>query len=116
MKYFMLALSFLPAVTLFAVQAEAHSPQAVRYKLRDSGYSRIRFTDRVLPIYQLNACRGGRRFHLHVNYYGEVVRRYSIGWCSNARRYRRDYTGGRYRRYPDAPRYRDGQPSFPHYN
>ena len=107
MKFLLLVLSVVSVASLGAAPANAHSPQAVRYKLQDHGYSRIRFTDRVLPIYQLNACRRGRRFHMHVNYYGEVVRRERIGYCPDARRYRRDHVDRRYRTFP---RYRENAP------
>ena len=83
------------AISLLAVApASAHTPHKVRHMLQDRGYYRIQFTDRVLPTFQVNACRRGMRFHLHVNYYGEVTRYDRIGWCKH-RRHSRQF----YRRY-----------------
>ena len=76
----------LAAAVLLPTVANAHSPYEVRQMLRDHGYYRINFTDRVLPTYQLNACKRNKRFHLHVNYYGDITRRERIGWCGFARK------------------------------
>lgn len=86
LKRFALGLStaVLASVALTSI-ASAHTPHDVRHKLQDRGYYNINFTDRVLPTYQLNACKRHKRFHLHVNYYGEVTRRRRIGWCGRHR-------------------------------
>ncbi len=59
----------------------AYRPPVIRQILRDRGYYRIRFTDRQLPVYQANACKNGKRFHLRINRWGDIIRRKRIGWC-----------------------------------
>ena len=81
-------------ISMLAVApASAHTPQKVRYMLQDRGFYRIHFTDRYLPTYRLNACRRGKRFHLHVNFYGEVTLLERTGWCGRKRYSRRYYRG-----------------------
>ena len=95
MKYIALG-GMAAAFSILAIApASAHTPQKVRYMLQERGYYKINFTDRILPVFQLDACRRGKRFHLHVNFYGDVTRRDRIGWCDSRRQSRRSYRGYR---------------------
>jgi hypothetical protein len=49
-----------------ATAASAHDASQVRYELCERGYYQIRFIEDEAP-FQVNACRGGERFHLHIN-------------------------------------------------
>src|SRR6478672_11121192 len=96
-------------VAFAAGPASAHDAGQVRYELQARGYYNIRFLVPE-PPFQVNACRDGVRFHLHVDYYGRVTERVGVGAChawSRApydadyrwtRRYR-DYGDYGYRRY-----------------
>ncbi len=53
----------------------------IRRKLRNRGYSRIRFTDRRLPGYRARACKNGKRFVLWLNRWGRIMDRDRRGWC-----------------------------------
>ncbi len=82
------------ATLITSTAASAHSADAVQEILENHGYSRIEFTDARPPNYMANACRGGVRYHFHVNYYGNVTERREIGSCGyraeRAERYDRD--------------------------
>ncbi len=56
-------------------------PPQIRKILQTRGFSRIRFTDRKLPIYVVEACRHDRKFELRLNRFGRVNRRTNIGNC-----------------------------------
>ena len=60
--------------------ANAHEAPQVRYELREQGYSQIQFLVAEAP-FQVNACRGGLRYHLHIDWYGHVTERTPIGEC-----------------------------------
>ena len=75
------AISALTALTFIAGTASAHDANQVRYELQQRGYYGIRFLDNRPPHFQVNACRGGERLHLHVNYYGRITERNAIGPC-----------------------------------
>ena len=89
--------------------ASAHDADEVRYELHQRGYYNIRFLVPE-PPFQVNACRDGVRFHLHVDYYGRVTERVGLGPChtwsrapyddgnASRRRYR-GYGDYGYRRY-----------------
>ena len=96
-------------LALSATVATAHDAQQLRYELQDRGYSSIRFLVPEAP-FQVGACRGGTRFHLHVDWYGRITERAVSGPCRlhgfsedgqdryRGRRNDRDYDDYRYRR------------------
>jgi hypothetical protein len=95
-------------IAVFAAgPASAHDAGQVHYELQARGYYNIRFLVPE-PPFQVNACRDGVRFHLHVDYYGRIRERADIGPCHNWSRapyddgygWRRRYYGDYgYRRY-----------------
>ena len=102
----------LSLLALMTGPASAHDAYQVRHELQERGYYGIRFLVAEPPRFQVNACRGGERFHLHVNFYGRVTERDAIGpcrphgWSSRRddddyrwRRRDRDYGQYGYRRY-----------------
>ncbi len=52
--------------------------------LASQGFSDIRFTDKTLPRFVVEACRGGNKFKLTVNRYAEITDRAVIGGCQGA--------------------------------
>lgn len=52
--------------------------------LASQGFSDIRFTDKTLPRFVAEACRGGNKFKLTVNRYAEITDRAVIGGCESA--------------------------------
>lgn len=76
-----LATAGLALATLgIAAPAHAHDVNQVRYELRERGYHNIRFIVAEAP-FQVNACRGGERYHLHVNWYGNITSSAYLGHC-----------------------------------
>lgn len=69
---------------------KVHDAGQVVSELRAKGYHRIQVVDPYLPKIQVNACKDGRRWHLHANYYGDIVHRKYIGRCGGYR-YPSDY-------------------------
>ena len=98
------AISALAALAFTAGTASAHDAYEVRYELQQRGYYSIRFLDAQPPHFQVNACRGGERFHLHVNFYGRITERDAIGPCHRHWwswwRDNDDYRWSHDRRYP----------------
>jgi hypothetical protein len=90
----------------------AHSVYEAQHKLQRLGYYDI-LTQRASEPYSFIACKRGHRFHIHVDYYGDLVQVDDAGSCWNygyndgSRYYepRRRYSGGY--RYSDYRRYRD---------
>ena len=83
-----------------AASASAHDAPQVRHELRERGYYRIQFLVNRAP-FQVNACRYGDRYHLHVDWYGRVTERVRIGECQGQgwpRNWRRPFRGYRYNR------------------
>ncbi len=84
---------------------QVHSPYEAKHTLSDLGYYDIRLERSSLP-YSFNACKRGVRFHVHVDYYGDLVQVDEIGPCreyseGGSRYYGpRAYFDNRYRRYP----------------
>lgn len=70
----------------------AHGSSQVRYELREQGYSNLQFIVDEAP-FQVNACRDGQRYHLHVDWYGRITERAYIGQCQQqwSRAWRRPY-------------------------
>ena len=82
------ALTSLASISLasfgFATAANAHGAAQVRSELRQDGYYQIQFIEDEAP-FQVNACRGGQRYHLHIDWYGRVTERSPIGECRERR-------------------------------
>lgn len=82
-----------------AIVHKVHSLYEAKHSLRDLGYYDIQVERASLP-YSFVACKRGARFHIHVNYYGDLVQVDEVGPC---RDYRDDgeyrYRHQRYRRY-----------------
>ena len=60
--------------------ASAHSLYEAEQTLYQHGYSDIRVERASLP-YSFNACRRGVRYHIHVDYYGDLVQVDAMGPC-----------------------------------
>ena len=87
----------------------AHSVYEAEDSLHRRGYYDVRLERASLP-YSFNACKRGVRYHIHVNYYGDLVQVDPIGRCGDddygyygRRRY---YDNGNYGSYYDRYRYR----------
>ena len=81
MRKILVTASALSLFGLAAHPAAAHEATQVRHELRLRGYYDIRFLVAEAPEFQANACRHGERFHLHVDFYGRITERASIGPC-----------------------------------
>ena len=55
-----------------ATSADAHKLKQVRSELMSQGYDQLEFTRTKVP-FAVDACRGSKRLHLHVDYYGKVT-------------------------------------------
>lgn len=60
------------------------SPSDIKADLKRQGYTRIKFTDRQLPRYVAEACRGLKRVELIIARDGDVRRENEIGRCRRA--------------------------------
>ena len=99
MRYVLATLSALSLlVGLTARPAGAHEANQVQHELRQQGYYNIQFIV-AEPPFQANACRDGERFHLHVDFYGRVTERSSVGRCRGHWGFNRRDADDRYRRY-----------------
>ena len=91
----------LTALALGTSAAHAHSIGEARGTLYNRGYYDVRIERARLP-YSFNACKRGVRYHIHVNWYGDLVQVDPLGPC-NGYGYRPRYYDGehtsRYRRY-----------------
>lgn len=95
------AVTALAALAASGSSASAHSINQARNALQDRGYYDIVLERSSLP-YSFNACKGGSRFHIHMDYYGALIDVDRIGRCYGyGRRYRdQDYEDRySYRRY-----------------
>ena len=68
----------------WATAANAHGAGQVREELRGAGYYQIQFIEDEAP-FQVNACRGGERYHLHIDWYGQITERSPTGECRERR-------------------------------
>jgi hypothetical protein len=89
--------TFGAAVALTTIAAgvsttQAHSLYEAKDTLYGLGYYDVRVERASLP-YSFNACKRGVRFHIHVNWYGDLVQVDEIGPCGD----------GGYRGYDDRP-------------
>lgn len=92
---------------------QAHSVYEAEETLQRRGYYDVRLERASLP-YSFNACKRGVRYHIHVNYYGDLVQVDPIGPCGEngygyygRRRYYDDGYDGGYNRYRYRQRYYD---------
>ena len=99
MRNALAAVSALSFLTLTALPASAHEASQVRYELGQRGYYDIQFIVAEPPQFQVNACRHGERFHLHVDFYGHVTERSRVGRCRGHWGFNRRDAEDRYRRY-----------------
>src|SRR5262245_33338686 len=90
-----------------AGSASAHSVSEAIQTLYEHGYRDVRVERASLP-YSLNGCKRGVRYHVHVDYYGDLVQVDEHGPCyGNGSAYGSEYEDrgrydGRYRyRGPD---------------
>ena len=58
-----------------------HSLYEAKNTLHGLGYYDVRVERASLP-YSFNACKRGARYHIHVNYYGDLVQVDKVGYCS----------------------------------
>jgi hypothetical protein len=88
-------------LALGASSAHAHSLYEAKDTLYGLGYYDVRVERASLP-YSFNACKRGVRYHIHVNWYGDLVQVDEIGSCGGDERYYRgrayddEYRRGRY--------------------
>ena len=94
---------------------KAHSVDDAQYTLHAHGYYAIEL-ERATEPYSFTACKRGRRYHIHINYYGDFEQVDPIGWCQSygyretyedrpryyGRHYYRNYYDQPYRRYRHA--------------
>ena len=81
---------------------KVHSLYDAKHTLYGLGYYDVRVERASLP-YSFNACKRGVRYHIHVNYYGDLVQVDEVGSCRGYDDYGDDY-GYRHRRHR-YPRY-----------
>ena len=77
---------------------QVHSVYEAEDTLRRRGYYNLRRERETLP-YSFNACKRGVRYHIHMNYFGDLVQVDPVGRCDEDDDYR-------YRRQPYSDRYR----------
>ena len=81
------------------IVVRVHSTYQAEASLYRRGYYDVRLERPTLP-YSFNACKRGVRYHVHVDYYGDLVQVDPIGQC-----YERAY----------GPRYDDPRPYYERY-
>ena len=59
---------------------KVHSLHQAKHTLRDLGYYNIQVERASLP-YSFHACKRGLRYHIHINYYGDLVQVDELGRC-----------------------------------
>jgi hypothetical protein len=72
-----------------AILHRVHSVYEAEETLYRRGYYNVRLERASLP-YSFNACKRGTRYHIHVDYYGELVQVDEVGSCG------RGYGGSAY--------------------
>ncbi len=83
-----------PAATSKLIE-HVHSVYGAERSLHARGYYDIRLERPTLP-YSFSPCKRGLRYHLHVDYYGDLVQINEIGRCGGYGYARRGYGGYRY--------------------
>src|ERR1700730_17748996 len=71
-----------------AILHRVHSVYEAEETLYRRGYYDVRLERASLP-YSFNACKRGVRYHIHVNWYGDLVQVDEIGSCGGDERYYR---------------------------
>src|SRR5215467_9019194 len=102
-----------PASNSGSVVQKVHTVYEAEETLQRRGYYDVRLERASLP-YSFNACKRGVRYHIHVDYYGDLVQVDPIGSCGGngyrdyGRRpsYDDEYYGRYHDRYSDRYRYR----------
>ena len=88
-----------PSQHLVRPRPRVHTTSQVRYELRERGFYNLQFIEDEAP-FQVNACRDGERFHLHIDWYGRITEQSPLGPCGDSwrrRSWRRSYDDyGRY--------------------
>ncbi len=64
-----------------SAQYVRYRPRRVREILRERGYRKIKFIDRELPVYIVEACKNGRKFRIRLNRWARIRDRESLGSC-----------------------------------
>jgi len=103
-----------PAENSGTMVSRVHSVDDAEDSLHRRGYYDVRLERSSLP-YSFNACKRGTRYHIHVNYYGDLVQVDPIGRCGDngygyydhRPTYNDGYYGRSYERYRYRPRYYD---------
>jgi hypothetical protein len=88
----------VPAGTVGTIVQKVHSVYEARQTLYGLGYYDVRVERASVP-YSFIACKRGARYHIHVNWYGDLEQVDQIGACHayDGDDYYDDYRGGRYR-------------------
>lgn len=89
-----------------SIVERVHSFYEAKHKLRDLGYYAIQ-TERSYPPYSFVACKRGQRYHIHIDYYGDLTQVDEAGSCHDYRqrydepqtRYEGRYRYNRFSRY-----------------
>jgi hypothetical protein len=99
-----------PSSDTGALVQRVHSVYEAEETLHRRGYYDVRVERTSLP-YSFNACKRGVRYHIHVDYYGDLVQLDALGPCDRDD-YPPDYDRRRYydRSYSDRPSY--DRPSY----
>ena len=103
-----------PARNSGTMLSRVHSVDEAEDSLHRRGYYDVRLERSNLP-YSFNACKRGTRYHIHVNYYGDLVQVDPIGRCGangygyydRRPNYDDGYYGRPYERYRNRSRYYD---------
>ncbi len=72
----------LATLALGASAAAAHSLYEAKDKLYAIGYYDVRVERASLP-YSFSACKHGVRYHIHMNWYGDLVQVDELGACGD---------------------------------
>ncbi|MGI9402894.1 MAG: hypothetical protein ACR2OF_00085 [Hyphomicrobium sp.] len=79
-----MAMGILAFIVLgLPTSAHANNLEFVRRKLTLLGYDQIEFV-RNKPPFEVNVCRGTKRFRLHVDSYRKITEKTRTGFCSTA--------------------------------
>ena len=96
-----------PTSDAATIVQRVHSVYEAEETLYRRGYYDVRVERTSVP-YSFNACKRGIRYHIHVDYYGDLVQLDALGPCDRDD-YRPYYDRRRYydRSYDDRYRYRE---------
>jgi hypothetical protein len=105
------------ALLMFSAgSASAHSVREAELTLYRQGYHDVEVERASLP-YSFNACKRGVRYHIHVDYYGDLVQVDRVGRCYGNGKRNGYAAEGDYGRYNGRYRYRaSGYDERPLYN